>query len=192
MILNCVLNVWSPSIGDPHLMGWVTVVSYFLVATLAYFVLRQTGEHTIAARPKTNQHLWMLVLVLLILLGANKQLDLQSFFTATAKCISKIDGWYANRRIYQIGFIAVLAISFLILSVVGLRYFKNDLKRNPLAIVGVILLLFFVVLRAASFHHIDAVANHHFFDLNMNWILELPGLGLIALQAILNLTARSR
>ncbi|MFK5978013.1 MAG: hypothetical protein QM488_03900 [Rhizobiaceae bacterium] len=192
MIWNCVLNAWSPRFGDPHLIGWVTVAGYFIAAILAILILRQSGSRTIALRQDKTLQLWGLIFVMLLLLGANKQLDLQSFLPVFAKCIAKAGGWYADRRAYQTVFVITLAISFLVLSAAGLRYFNNEIRKNPLAIIGLILLLIFIVLRAAAFNHFDGALNHSFYGISLNWILELSGLCFIAMQAILNLTAKHR
>lgn len=192
MILNCAFFNWPAKTDDPHLMGWAAVACYILVAILAYFALRQTKNLESTSQQIKTHRFWMVVTVLLVLLGINKQLDTQLLLIAAAKCISTIDGWYGDRRIYQIGFIAVLAVSFLVLAVLSLRYFKNELRGNFWAIIGLLFLLFFIALRATSFHNLDAMLNNNFYGFKVSWIFELSGLGLLALQAILNLTAKAR
>ena len=44
---------------------------------------------------------WMGLAALLVFLGFNKQLDLQTAFTFLAKDFAKATGWYENRRIVQ-------------------------------------------------------------------------------------------
>lgn len=188
MILDCVFNVWSPKIGDPHLMGWVTVACYFFVAILAYFVQRQTKYVLVDAGRGRRRAFWILILLALVFLGVNKQLDLQSFFTAAAKCVSKADGWYGDRKKYQELFIVGLAGFFLLLTVISFLYFWRDIFRNFLAILGFMFLLLFIMVRASSFHNFDALINYEIYGIRMNWLLELWGLGLIGLQAILNLS----
>jgi hypothetical protein len=58
---------------------------------------------------------------------------------------------------------------------------KDFFKRFSLAFVGLFFLLSFIIVRACSFHHFDEVLGFRFFELKMNWLLELPGIYLIFL-----------
>ena len=68
-----------------------------------------------------------------------------------------------------------------------------DRKRRPsfgfssgLSLIGLGFLACFVVMRAASFHHVDQLLRWQFAGLTMNGFLELSGIGLMAIGAILN------
>jgi hypothetical protein len=50
---------------------------------------------------------------------------------------------------------------------------------RALALSGLIFLLSFVLIRAASFHHVDVLINQTALGLRWNWILELSGIGLV-------------
>ncbi|HVZ33497.1 MAG TPA: hypothetical protein VG963_13790, partial [Polyangiaceae bacterium] len=103
---------WHPGIGDPSVLGWLTVVAYFVAAVLAFRALRvhlgrarrggasaQAGDELLLAR------FWGLVLAAMILLGINKQLDLQTLFTEIGRDLAHAQGWYETRRRYQVAFI---------------------------------------------------------------------------------------
>ena len=96
---------WTPGIGDPSVLGWLTVVAYFYCAYLAFKVSRHCFSKSDAWRERA---LWFGVFVFLLLLGINKQLDLQSFFTASLKYHAHQSGWYEQRRLFQVAFIAVI------------------------------------------------------------------------------------
>lgn len=49
------------------------------------------------------------------------------------------------------------------------------------ALSGIVLLFSFVVIRAASFHHVDQFLGAGPFK--MNWVLELGSIGIIAFAA---------
>ncbi|MEO0719835.1 MAG: hypothetical protein AAFZ06_13295, partial [Pseudomonadota bacterium] len=78
-------------------MGWVTVGGYFAAAAIALAVVLSADRFPEASR-RREQLFWIGVVLFMIILGINKQLDLQSFFTATGRCVSKLGGWYEDRQ----------------------------------------------------------------------------------------------
>ena len=181
---------WEPGIGDPTVFGWATVVAYL---TAAFFCAIQSRScrHDPFHR-KRESTLWMGLAVALLLLGINKQLDLQSWFTHVARDLARSQGWYDQRRIVQKWFIVGVASGGVL--VVGLMvwFFLGSLRRNALAMVGITFLVCFVVIRAASFHHVDKFLRWRGLSMPMNAILELSGIACILLAAILGLRRGSR
>ncbi|MGB5076176.1 MAG: hypothetical protein WBO17_01695, partial [Sphingorhabdus sp.] len=101
---------WQPGIGDPSFMGWLTVIAYFGAAFLSFraAIIANTKSVDHRSPANTEQIFWFAMTVILIFLGINKQLDLQSLFTAVAREIAKSQDWYSDRRVYQILFIKFL------------------------------------------------------------------------------------
>ena len=93
---------WRPGIGDPTIGGWVTVVLYFLAAWSTYKTYRSILS------PK-ERWLWLLIFVMFIALGINKQLDIQTAFTEIGRIVAAYQGWYDQRQIVQIWFISGVA-----------------------------------------------------------------------------------
>ncbi len=164
-------------------MGWVTVAAYLGTAGLAAMVARG-----VAGRLRL---FWLLLALLLLGLAVNKQLDLQSALTALARCLAQAQGWYAERRGVQLRFIALVVAVGLVVTIVAFWLMRRHLGQVWLALVGLAALLTFVAIRAAGFHHIDRLIGHEVMGVRMNWILELGGIVLIALNA-LALLRRSR
>jgi hypothetical protein len=54
-------------------------------------------------------------------------------------------------------------------------------------LLGFILLLVFVLIRASSFHHIDLFLGLSFGGAKTNWILELGSIGIIFIAALASL-----
>jgi hypothetical protein len=52
-----------------------------------------------------------------------------------------------------------------------------------LALIGATLVLGFVLIRAASFHHMDRFIGTRILGLRWNWILEMSGIGLVLLAS---------
>lgn len=116
-------------------------------------------------------------------LGVNKQLDLQTLFTAAIRCVSEANGWYAERRQFQELFIiaAVAGGSLLLLSVP--LYLRRTIRLVAPAVVGLVLVATFVVLRAASFNHEDELIGLTLPGAGKADVLELSGIALVALNA---------
>jgi len=112
----------------------------------------------------------------MILLGINKQLDLQSLFTEIGRQVARAQGWMDQRRIVQFWFIVAFGTTalggFLLFAII-----RRDLfRRFMLAFSGLFFLLSFIVIRAAGFHHFDEMLGFRFFGARMNWVLELTGI----------------
>ena len=175
-LATCVFGFWSPQIGDPTVIGWLTVAAYALTAVLARLVyIRQSNRQRI---------FWAGLTVLLFALAVNKQLDLQSAFTAAGRCLAQAQGWYEDRQTIQIIFIILIAVTCLVIGVVLAWALRRDFDHIWMALVGVALLLAFVAIRAAGFHYFDRFIGFEFANIKMNWALELGGIALIAVNAL--------
>ena len=168
---------WRPQIGDPTLMGWVTVVAYGCTATTSCIAAIRTAG--------ADRRMWWLVGTLLALLCLNKQLDLQSLFTDVGRIIAFDQGWYEERRIVQKEFV----LGLLVLSGMTVAYliwrFHEFWKKQFLLAAGLAFLLTFILIRAISFHHFDSMLKITVGGVKMNWFLELTGIGLVWLAALL-------
>jgi glucose-6-phosphate-specific signal transduction histidine kinase len=126
----------------------------------------------------------------LVLLGINKQLDLQTWFTLFGKHLAQEQGWYEQRRTYQAAFIGGVAVAA-IATLAGLRWLvgKGTIPVR-VALLGGVFLASFVLIRASSFHHVDQMLGMDFEGIKVNWILELGSISCIALAALLELRSR--
>ncbi len=166
---------WHAGIGDPTIFGWLTVAAYWLAAICCLRQARIVKAQGGATR------FWLILAAALFLMGINKQLDLQSWFTQVMRDSALANGWYAQRRTMQFAFIVALSLGMLIV-LLSLRLFlANSWRHYKLVWVGIILLCTFTVIRAASFHHIDILINSNIFGIKINTILELSALFMIVL-----------
>lgn len=176
-VLQCIEARWSPKVGDPSMLGWAAVGCYAVSSFLAMLVA--IGRHGGGERV-----FWAILALGLAALAINKQLDLQSALTAAGRCISQLQGWYADRRGFQTLFILGVLGTCSVLMIVLFWRMRRRLAANWLALLGVSLLIVFVAIRAVGFHHFDEIIEATVDDLPLNWILELGGIVLIALNAL--------
>ncbi len=183
-LANCVFTRWSPQIGDPTTIGWLTVALYFIASMLSVLVFyRQSGTRGI---------FWLFLSVVLFALAINKQLDLQSALTATGRCVAQAQGWYAERRAFQLKFIiSIVAVSFLV-ALLLFWMMRRELRKIWLALAGISLLIAFVAIRAVGFHHFDQFIGYKIGSIRMNWALEIGGIAMIGANAIYLLLRTSR
>jgi hypothetical protein len=168
---------WRPGIGDPTFMGWFTVGVYLLGA---FYCWRAATKARGAAE---FRRFWLGLAVLLLALGINKQLDLQTAFTFAAKDFAKATGWYESRRGVQRVFVVLIALTGSAGTAGLFWHFRREWRRLWSALAGLAFLLCFIVIRASSFHDVDMLLKSGPGRIRMNWILELGGIAAIAFPA---------
>jgi len=168
-------NQWVIGIGDPTVLGWVTVFIYFAVAL---FCLKAA---TSADFNKSEKLFWLFLAFFLIALGVNKQLDLQSLLTQIGRNIAIEQGLYKDRRTIQAGFIILIGLLCTIGTAILLRIYRKANIAIKIAFTGCIVLFAFIFIRASSFHHIDILTNMKLAGIKIENSLELAGLAIIGL-----------
>lgn len=83
------------------------------------------------------------------------------------------------RRSIQLGWISATALTVATASIMVGRRLRRAPTRHRLAVAGLLVLLAFTVVRAASLHGVDAALGIRIFKVKLNWIPELGGIGLI-------------
>ncbi|WP_024843043.1 hypothetical protein [Paracoccus pantotrophus] len=158
----CIARDWRPQIGDPEITGWLTVLSYLICFVLAVMVLRRRPAG--AARG-----LWLTTAAL----------------TAAGRCMARAQGWYDDRHLVQLAFIAGLVLGVAIALAWATNTLRGRMRRNGLALAGLALLCGFVLVRAVGFHHVDRLLSLDFAKLGLNFWFENAGLVLIAINALM-------
>jgi mannose/fructose/N-acetylgalactosamine-specific phosphotransferase system component IIC len=124
-------------------------------------------------------------------LAWNKQLDFQILLTQIGRELSRSGGWYGQRRPIQAAFAISCAALGMVCAVAGLRAIWRKKLPAYVAYIGVIFLLTFIAIRAASFHHIDTLLYRH--PMLGSWLntgLESGGVMLVALGGVLALRTK--
>jgi len=180
--LENLMGQWHPKIGDPTFMGWFTVGSYFACAIMALCA--------VLTNKKADRGcflFWSMVSVLMILLGINKQLDIQSLFTEVGRHIARHQGWTEQRRVLQFWFIVFLGTASMASFLLFIFIMRDLFRQFMLAFIGLFFLISFIMIRAASFHHFDEVLQFRLLDFKMNWLFELTGIYAIFVAGIVDI-----
>ncbi len=189
LLAEVVEGRWRPGIGDPTVIGWVTVAAY-LVAALGSFRAAWREPRTDDKHPNRPATFWLVLCALLVALGINKQLDLQTLVTQIGRDVIWSLGMYQQRRELQVGFILAVALACVAAVAAFFWFARRALRYRWLALVGTVFIFGFVVVRAASFHHIDAFLAARIGGMRWNWVLELGGIAAVAVAAFRISTSR--
>ena len=173
-------GIWHAGIGDPTVLGWVTVIAYCLAT------LRCTLKAFSYDKNEGNYRFWVYLAVFLLFLAINKQLDLQSWFTQAMRTVAHAQGWYENRKSLQLLFIIFLGAGML-LALLSIRFYLAQSWHNyPLTWIGIVLLSTFILMRAASFSHIDRMIHYPIFGIRLNGVMEIGSIALIIFGSYFN------
>lgn len=174
--MNTVPYHWASH--DAGTLPWVAVAGYLVGALLCGW---QAGR----GKPGAERLFWILAALAMLVLGLNKQLDLQTQLTAIGRKWARDGGWYQQRREFQALFIIIGAL-------VGaaafgaLFWLVRGLRLGVwVALLGLAMLGLFVMVRAASFHHIDVFMRTPVLGLKLHTVLELAGILVVILGAAL-------
>ena len=190
-ILSIIVNGhWRPGIGDPTIMGWTIAVAYLVAAGLCAAYARRPERVCAAARFGLHRPFWWALAAIMLLLGINKQLDLHTLLTTVGRQLARPQGWYTHRERFQLWFVAGIAIGGLILLIWLARTFRRAWRQYVLPLFGIVLLFAFVLTRAASFHHVDAILGWRPGGVRMYWVLELGGIVCVGASALMGILRR--
>ncbi len=190
-VLACALTRWSPGLGDATAMGMFTVFAYAFAALLALLVLVRSGAFPAESR-RRERIFWLGTTLALAFLCVNKELDLQSFFTAAGRCVSQLGGWYDQRRPFQAAVIAGLLAASLVTAAGVAVLLRGTLRRNGLALLGMLVIIGFVLSRAVGFTLMDSLIDMRINGWRLNWVMELGGIALVSLGALWTLAVLGR
>ena len=168
---------WSPGIGDPSIGGWLTVVLYLTAAFSCWRTASKLAREGAGCTAELRVLWWLSISF--VALGINKQLDLQTALTELGRVIAEYQGWYGHRQYVQLAFILSVAFTGIIAAMILLTWARSSTLPTLTALMGTTLVLGFVLMRAASFHHMDRFIGTRILGIRWNWILEMGGIAVV-------------
>jgi hypothetical protein len=161
---------WHLGIAGLRAGDWVIVGAYaaaFVLAVVAACVAGRAATDLAghaAAEAHTQRVLrrvWVGVAVVLLALGINRQLDVQTWLIQTLRRHAYEGGWYDRRREYQAAVIGAILVAALVVGAVLAVVLRRVLRRIALVMAGLVGLTAFVGIRAISFHDVDHLLAVH-------------------------------
>ena len=171
---------WKPGIGDPTFVGWVAVIAYFSTAALSACVASRLDRRIRASQRKA----WWILTLVLVVLGINKQLDLQGLLMELGRSFAYQHGVYGKRRVLQMIFLFLLAVVSLTALFLWFRMNRQNWREQGYMLVGSVFLVTFVLVRAASFHHFQEIFAVPLGGVKLHRVIELFAIAWLAASAI--------
>jgi hypothetical protein len=181
-----VIVEWQPGFDNPDVPGWSVVTAYLLAAVCCG---RAAMSRQGASREENRATaIWWVLALGLLVLGINKQLNLQTLLIILGRHASFASGWYGARRVAQVVFTGVLGLAG-----VGVLWFLRSrfrpfFARNRWAFIGLVVLLIFLLIRTASISHVLELAgfeaDDEHGDKRWTWSLEIGGSACLGFAAI--------
>lgn len=175
------ISKWRASIEEADLADWVTVATYLLAAILCAQAARRAAQLG-AVRERT---FWLITALALVLLGINELLDLQTLLTMAARSHARAHDWYEHRRAVQYAFITALACAAGLAGAAMLWFTRRAPFAVRLAELGLTFIVAFVLLRAASFHHVELILSRGPAGVTLGSLQEIAGIFIVAAAALL-------
>lgn len=172
-----VISDWRSSIAHADIADWVIVAAYVIAASLS----ARAARHAEAG--SRDSMFWRIIAMLLVLLGINELLDLQTLLTVVGREHAKANGWYEDRRWVQYVFVLALGAAAVLAGVALLRLIGRTHASVRLALAGLILIGLFVLLRAASFHHLNEILGRGAPEFSWGSVQEAAGILIVAIAA---------
>ncbi|MGA2540016.1 MAG: hypothetical protein ABSG78_00490 [Verrucomicrobiota bacterium] len=174
---------WHPRLDNPGFLGWSVVAAYLIAA--AFCARAALARRKLGPEERRFSVIWWLLALGLLFLGVNKQLNLQTLLIDLGRQAALAGGWYEREkaRQAQLIFSAAFTLAGLVAACFLLARFRRFFARNPGALAGVVVLLLFVLIRAASINHVFERAGIRQDDKKWTWVLEIAGSAVLALAA---------
>jgi hypothetical protein len=157
--------------GDLSRLGWAVAAVYVIGGVFcvrAGMVVQQPGP-----RNSSKQVPWWALAGVLLFLGINKGIDVQTLLIHLGRVASQTGGWSQYQRTVQVAFVVLFTLAALVAGVACLAKWRWFFKEQPMVCAGAALLCLFVVVRDATINHVDERLHLNFHDDHWGWVLEI-------------------
>jgi hypothetical protein len=183
ILLDSILHVWRTEMGDPDALGWATTVAYLIAAALCARTALATRGGPPDAPPGDRPGPWWLLSAGLLLLGLNKQLDLQILVRELGIRFIDLLGMDAQRRWFGRAFVLLMALFLLRVMREAVRQMRGHTRGHHLLLTGLALLACFAVLRAGTY--IPGLKQMNMrFSQSLHLVFEFGGILLVGSSAV--------
>lgn len=160
--------------------GWLIFSGYLTAALICGW----HGWGKSLKLPKGEACQWKFLAILLLFLGLNKQLDLQTLMICIGRTLAREQGWMEYRRqvqlLFAVGFAGLVGVVIIWCVGKGWGFYRS----HRCLTAGVGLILFYVVIRAADIDHVFESRDWQKGLDQWFWIVELTGTVLAVLGAL--------
>ena len=152
--------IWQPGIGDNNGWGWSAVALYYVTALLAGALVWQSGRSQPQSVARQDRRFFAGLALLFLGLGLARQTGALRWLTNLGRAVAWEQGWYTHRTLPQQQIIAGIYYSAIVLLLILVWLNRRTLWRHGLLLLGVVLLLGYLGVRAVSLHSIDYMLTY--------------------------------
>ena len=167
-------------------MWWLTVAAYLVTAVLCALAA------LIHKTEKAQKNTWWGLAASMLILGINKQQNLTGVLTSLGRQNARLENWYRSRSVLQLLLVGIFLVVGCMLLILLIRYRHTISHLQWLAVIGIIFLFSFALIRAVSLHTIDAFLYNSIVGIQPNWLVELGGITLVAVPAVVSLVRKQQ
>lgn len=138
---------------DDDLVSWFITILYLIAILVFLRVFLLSRQYSI------DSVLWLILTVFIVILGVNKQFDIQTDITNYLREIARLEGWYDYRAAFQKILLLMALIGFFTLFTARLL-FKNYWIKYKFLFIGFGLLIFYIAARLISLHIVDSAFRY--------------------------------
>jgi len=175
----CGIDDWMGIWGDPLLSGTIFMMSYGVTALLIFRAARDAEMR--------ERWYWNFCGFLFLFQLLNTNLDLHALVWATGRCLAHAQGWYENRREFQVLFLIGLALLVALILLIVLIVFFRNIFRNILLTLGVVTALGFTIVKGINYHGFEQFYGSEVGPFRVADFIEYSGIALAFLAALVRL-----
>ena len=136
------IKIWLSRSGDDTFWSWVITFTYALSIILSFYYTGKIRERG------PLRSFWIFVSFFLLLMGINKQLDVQILVGMVGRFCTYHLGLMEYRHLIYIVFFLAIFLAMLTGGVILFIKTRSVIFRSKLPLAGILVLMFFVLIRA--------------------------------------------
>jgi hypothetical protein len=168
-------------VGDPTVVGWTTFALYLLASAGCLRCGLTNGDFK---NHSAVRQMWRVQAGVLLFLGLNKQLDLQTPLIQFGKRLALSLGWHEYRGVIEIAFFAGLVAVIGLLVVKHSKAARSFARKHPLTASGDVLVGAYILIRTIYMDHLGEMMGFDLDKVPGLWSVEILGLVLVISGAI--------
>jgi hypothetical protein len=143
---------WRPGFHDNDFTGWLVTAGYIVTVLACFRAAKQSRGG--AGSDAEFSRVWRGLGIVLLALGINQQLDLQTLIKEVGRDLASAEGWYEHRRLVQRLFFGVFTVTLLAGAAFSAWRWRSFFVQQWLVTLGLLLLLGWLLFRAALIEHV--------------------------------------
>lgn len=164
---------------DDDEVSWFITTLYFMTLIIFFRIF------LLARRYAVDSRFWLILTIFILLMGLNKQFDIQTDIKNYIRDIAIYEGWYESRAYIQTLLISFITLIGLITLVKAKFILKRYWIRYKWICLSFGLLIFYISIRLISLHAMDIALRYQIYEIiKVQQIIEISIIMLLIISCI--------